>query len=100
MTRRRRHALVACGLTLALAVAGVAGLTLSGDSGTSTASSEGEMPTALGAHLAKLEIRVLFEELLAATDSIELAGEPARLRSSWINGLKRLPVQTVQSDQP
>jgi cholest-4-en-3-one 26-monooxygenase len=47
----------------------------------------------LGAHLAKLELRVLFEELLAATESIELAGEPARLRSSWINGLKRLPVR-------
>ena len=46
----------------------------------------------LGAHLAKLEIRVLLEELLAATDTIELAGQPARLRSSWINGLKRLPV--------
>ena len=46
----------------------------------------------LGAHLARLEIRVLLEELLAATGSIELAGEPDRLRSSWINGLKRLPV--------
>jgi cholest-4-en-3-one 26-monooxygenase len=46
----------------------------------------------LGAHLAKLEIRVLFEELLNATASIELAGPPDRLRSSWLNGLKRLPV--------
>jgi cholest-4-en-3-one 26-monooxygenase len=51
----------------------------------------------LGAHLAKLEIKVLFEELLAATDSIELAGEPVRLRSSWINGLKRLPVRVARS---
>jgi cholest-4-en-3-one 26-monooxygenase len=46
----------------------------------------------LGAHLARLEITVLLEELLAATGSIERAGEPARLRSSWINGLKHLPV--------
>ena len=46
----------------------------------------------LGAHLARLEIRVLLEELLATTSSIKLAGEPDRLRSSWINGLKRLPV--------
>jgi cholest-4-en-3-one 26-monooxygenase len=53
----------------------------------------------LGAHLAKLEIRVLFEELLSATDAIELAGEPARLRSSWINGLKRLPVRVVRSQR-
>jgi cholest-4-en-3-one 26-monooxygenase len=49
----------------------------------------------LGAHLAKLEIRVLLEELIASTESIRLAGEPARLRSSWINGLKRLPVAVV-----
>ena len=54
MTRRRRHALAACGLTLALAVAAVAGLTLSGNSGTTAARSSGEMPTALGAHLAEL----------------------------------------------
>jgi cholest-4-en-3-one 26-monooxygenase len=46
----------------------------------------------LGAHLARLEIRVLLEELLAATGTIELAGAPVRLRSSWINGLKHLPL--------
>ena len=49
----------------------------------------------LGAHLARLEIRVLLEELLASTGSIELAGTPDRLRSSWANGLKRLPVTFV-----
>jgi cholest-4-en-3-one 26-monooxygenase len=52
----------------------------------------------LGAHLARLEIRVLLEELLAATRSIELDGEAVRLRSSWINGLKRLPVAVVPAD--
>jgi cholest-4-en-3-one 26-monooxygenase len=46
----------------------------------------------LGAHLARLEITVLLEELLVSTHSVERAGEPARLRSSWINGLKHLPV--------
>jgi cholest-4-en-3-one 26-monooxygenase len=46
----------------------------------------------LGAHLARLEITVLLEELVASTRSVERAGDPARLRSSWINGLKRLPV--------
>jgi cholest-4-en-3-one 26-monooxygenase len=46
----------------------------------------------LGAHLARLEIRVMLEELFAATQRIELAGTPQRLRSSWLNGLKRLPV--------
>jgi cytochrome P450 len=46
----------------------------------------------LGAHLARLEITVLVDELLASTRSVERAGDPDRLRSSWINGLKHLPV--------
>ncbi len=46
----------------------------------------------LGAHLARFEIAVLLEELLARTVSIEQAGDAVRLRSSWINGLKHLPV--------
>jgi cholest-4-en-3-one 26-monooxygenase len=46
----------------------------------------------LGAHLAKLEIKLMFTELLERTADIELAGEPERLRSSFINGLKHLPV--------
>jgi cholest-4-en-3-one 26-monooxygenase len=46
----------------------------------------------LGAHLARLEIRVLLEELMESTTSIELAGSPMRLRSSWVNGLKHLPI--------
>ena len=54
MTRRRRHALAACGVTLALAAAAVAGLTLSGSDSATAAPSSDEMPTALGAHLAKL----------------------------------------------
>ncbi len=46
----------------------------------------------LGAHLARFEISVLLEELLAATGTIEQTGDAVRLRSSWINGLKHLPV--------
>jgi cholest-4-en-3-one 26-monooxygenase len=46
----------------------------------------------LGANLARLEIKVMFEELLERTRAIELAGPPQRLRSSFINGLKHLPV--------
>ena len=38
------------------------------------------------------QITVLLEELLSSTTSVERAGDPARLRSSWINGLKHLPV--------
>jgi cytochrome P450 len=47
----------------------------------------------LGAHLARLEGRVFFEELLTAFPSIELVGEPVRVRSNLNNGFKRLPVR-------
>jgi cytochrome P450 len=47
----------------------------------------------LGAHLAKMEIRITFEELLARNASIELTGPPERLRSNFFNGIKRLPVR-------
>ena len=46
----------------------------------------------LGIHLARLEGRVFFEELLTAYSTIELAGEPVRVRSNLNNALKRLPV--------
>jgi cytochrome P450 len=47
----------------------------------------------LGVHLARLEGRVFFEELLAAFPSIELAGDPVHLRSNLNNAYKRLPVR-------
>jgi cytochrome P450 len=47
----------------------------------------------LGVHLARLEGRVFFEELLAAFDGIELAGEPVRLRSNLNNAYRRVPVR-------
>ena len=46
----------------------------------------------LGVHLARLEGKVFFEELLATFPEIELAGTPVRVRSNLNNGLKRLPV--------
>jgi cholest-4-en-3-one 26-monooxygenase len=46
----------------------------------------------LGANLAKLEIRVMFEELLDRLPDLELAGPVQRLRSNFINGLKHMPV--------
>jgi cytochrome P450 len=46
----------------------------------------------LGVHLARLEGRVFFEELLATYPAIELAGQPRRLRSNLVNGLTTLPV--------
>ena len=47
----------------------------------------------LGASLARLEIRVMFEELLHRLPDIALDGEPRRLRSNFINGVKALPVR-------
>ncbi|MFG1779634.1 cytochrome P450 [Micromonospora sp. NPDC049048] len=46
----------------------------------------------LGAHLARLEINVMFRELLTRIPDIHATGEPARLKSPLINGIKRLPV--------
>jgi cytochrome P450 len=46
----------------------------------------------LGVHLARLEGRVFFEELLGTFATIELTGEPVRVRSNLNNGFKQLPV--------
>jgi cytochrome P450 len=49
----------------------------------------------LGAPLARLEMRVMFEELLPRVASMEPAGEVSRLRSNFINGIKHMPVRVV-----
>jgi cytochrome P450 len=49
----------------------------------------------LGAHLAKLEIRITFEELLSRGVEFELTSAPERLRSNFFNGIKRMPVRVV-----
>jgi cytochrome P450 len=47
----------------------------------------------LGASLARMEIRVMFEELLARFDDIALRGEVVTLRSHFIDGIKSIPIQ-------
>jgi cytochrome P450 len=47
----------------------------------------------LGAHLARLEGRVFFAELLSTFSHIEVAGHPDRIRSNLNNSLKRLPIR-------
>ena len=47
----------------------------------------------LGAQLARLEIRVLFEQLARRTPKLEALGAPERLRSNFIGGIKHLPVR-------
>jgi cytochrome P450 len=47
----------------------------------------------LGAHLARLETTILFQELLPRLASIELTGPVERIRSNFVNGIKRMPVR-------
>jgi cholest-4-en-3-one 26-monooxygenase len=46
----------------------------------------------LGANLARLEIDLMFNAIADAMPDIGKAGDPQRLRSGWLNGVKRLPV--------
>jgi cytochrome P450 len=50
----------------------------------------------LGASLAELEVRVFFEEFLRRVRSFEV-GEPERLRSNFIRGIKHLPVAVTSA---
>jgi cytochrome P450 len=47
----------------------------------------------LGAHLARLQMRALFTEVLARTSLLEYAGPPSYLRSNFQRGVERLPVR-------
>ena len=46
----------------------------------------------LGANLARLEIRVLFDELITRLPDIQVTGPAIRLRSNFIDGIKHLPI--------
>ena len=52
----------------------------------------------LGAHLAKLETKVLLQELLPRLKSIELTGPVERMRSNFVNGIKHMPVRVQLAD--
>jgi cytochrome P450 len=47
----------------------------------------------LGANLARLELRVVFRHLAARLAHCELAGPVERLRSSFVGGIKRMPIR-------
>ena len=47
----------------------------------------------LGAHLARREITVMYQELFRRVPDIRAVGEPVRLRSNFINGIKHLPAE-------
>lgn len=48
----------------------------------------------LGAHFARLQLRLLYAEVLRSLPALRTAGPPKRLVSNFINGIKSLPVQT------
>ncbi|HEX5776948.1 MAG TPA: cytochrome P450 [Caulobacteraceae bacterium] len=47
----------------------------------------------LGQHLAKMEMRILFEELMSRLQSLELNGEPRRSAATFVGGPKSLPIR-------
>lgn len=49
----------------------------------------------LGNSLARMEIRIMFEDLLSRIDLMEHTGPVERLRSNFVNGIKRFPVKVT-----
>jgi cytochrome P450 len=49
----------------------------------------------LGAHLARREIMVVYRELMQQLPGIVITGEPVRLASSFVNGIKHLPAAVI-----
>jgi cytochrome P450 len=47
----------------------------------------------LGQHLAKMEMRILYEELLPRLKSVELNGDPRLSQAVFVSGLKSLPIR-------
>ena len=47
----------------------------------------------MGAHLARLELEVVLGQLVRRLEHVELAGEVRRLRSSFVGGLKSMPIR-------
>jgi cytochrome P450 len=49
----------------------------------------------LGQHLAKMEMRIFWEELLPRLKSVELSGQPKLTEANFVGGLKSLPIRFV-----
>jgi cytochrome P450 len=47
----------------------------------------------LGANLARLELKVIFSQLIERLDHVESAGPMERLRSSFVGGIKHMPIR-------
>jgi len=51
--------------------------------------------TCMGSNLARFEMRILFQTLIPRIAQIEQTGDLARVRSNFVNGIKRFPVRIV-----
>jgi cholest-4-en-3-one 26-monooxygenase len=51
----------------------------------------------IGANLARIEIKLIFDALADLAPDLVGTGEPSRLRSGWLNGIKELPVRYTPS---
>ena len=56
--------------------------------------------TCLGGPLARLELRVALEELLARYEGFEVAGTPERTQTNFVGGLKRFPIRLIGRKTP
>ncbi len=50
----------------------------------------------IGEHLARLEVRILLQELVRRISRLERAGATRRVRSNFVHGLKSLPVRVIR----
>ena len=50
----------------------------------------------MGSRVAELQLRVLWEEMLARFDTVEIQGEPERVWSSFVHGYTSLPVTVTR----
>ncbi|WP_368680261.1 cytochrome P450 (plasmid) [Rhodococcus opacus] len=51
----------------------------------------------IGQHLAKLEMKIMLEELLPRLARVEVSGEPQMIQTNFVGGLRHLPVQLTFS---
>lgn len=51
----------------------------------------------LGAMLARMEIKAMLAEMVRRVERFELAGEPRLMKTTFVGGLKRLPVSYVMA---
>lgn len=51
----------------------------------------------LGNNLARMEIRLMYQELIPRLASVEFAGETTRVRSNFVNGVKKFPIKVTEN---